>query len=332
MASIGIIANPASGKDIRRLVSHATVIDNNEKTNIVERIVLGAQRFGVEKVYIMPDTYTMGYKVIEKLKVSKELKTDIEILDMKIKSSPEDTIRAAEIMENMKLGCVIVLGGDGTNRLVAKSLLDVPLIGISTGTNNVYPAMVEGTVAGMAAAVVASGRYDKNDICRRDKRIEIYMDNKLKDIALIDAVISDEIYIGAKAIWNMENIKRIIVSRCHPASIGFSAILGVNKTIGIDDDFGGSLNINIGNNKYLAPVSAGVIECMQSDNMKIIKLEEDETYIAKFKGIIAVDGEREIAFREGEKIIFRITRRGPYHVNIKKTLEAAVKDSFFKIN
>lgn len=27
MPSIGIIANPASGKDIRRLISHASVID-----------------------------------------------------------------------------------------------------------------------------------------------------------------------------------------------------------------------------------------------------------------------------------------------------------------
>ena len=34
MASIGIIANPQSGKDIRRLVSYATTIDNNEKVNI----------------------------------------------------------------------------------------------------------------------------------------------------------------------------------------------------------------------------------------------------------------------------------------------------------
>ena len=34
MASIGIIANPASGKDIRRLVSYATTIDNQEKVNI----------------------------------------------------------------------------------------------------------------------------------------------------------------------------------------------------------------------------------------------------------------------------------------------------------
>ncbi|WP_222927512.1 hypothetical protein [Biomaibacter acetigenes] len=36
MKSIGIIANPASGKDIRRLVAHATIIDNNEKVNIVK--------------------------------------------------------------------------------------------------------------------------------------------------------------------------------------------------------------------------------------------------------------------------------------------------------
>ena len=31
MASIGIIANPASGKDIRRLVSYATKIKNKKK-------------------------------------------------------------------------------------------------------------------------------------------------------------------------------------------------------------------------------------------------------------------------------------------------------------
>ena len=48
MASIGIIANPASGKDIRRLVSYATTIDNNEKVNICKRIVLAAQGLGVE--------------------------------------------------------------------------------------------------------------------------------------------------------------------------------------------------------------------------------------------------------------------------------------------
>jgi predicted polyphosphate/ATP-dependent NAD kinase len=30
---VGIIANPASGKDIRRLVAYGSVFDNNEKVN-----------------------------------------------------------------------------------------------------------------------------------------------------------------------------------------------------------------------------------------------------------------------------------------------------------
>jgi hypothetical protein len=32
---VGIIANPASGKDIRRLVALGSSVDNNEKINIV---------------------------------------------------------------------------------------------------------------------------------------------------------------------------------------------------------------------------------------------------------------------------------------------------------
>ena len=67
MASIGIIANPASGKDIRRLVSYATTIDNQEKVNIVKRIVLAAQAMGVDTVWFMPDTFQIGWTVISDL-------------------------------------------------------------------------------------------------------------------------------------------------------------------------------------------------------------------------------------------------------------------------
>jgi len=34
-AAVGIVANPASGKDVRRLVGAASVVDNNEKVNVV---------------------------------------------------------------------------------------------------------------------------------------------------------------------------------------------------------------------------------------------------------------------------------------------------------
>ena len=126
MNSIGIIANPASGKDIRRLVSHATVIDNNEKINIVERIILGAQQNGVKKIYMMPDPYNMGYRVEDKLRTSGELRCEIEVFDFYKEDTVEDTYKAVQLMNERKVGCIVTLGGDGTNRAVAKDIQDIP--------------------------------------------------------------------------------------------------------------------------------------------------------------------------------------------------------------
>ena len=331
MSSIGIIANPASGKDIRRLVSHATVIDNNEKANIVERIILGAQPFGVDQVFIMPDASMMGYKVLDKLQASEELTATITLLDFSLQDAPSDTLYAAEMMETLGVGCVIVLGGDGTHRLVAKKLQTVPLIGISTGTNNAYPEMLEGTVAGMAAAAVAAGILDPCRSCVRDKLIEIYLNDTFADIALMDAVISDEIFIGAKAIWDLQHIKHIIVSQCHPASIGFSSIVGATCLIDSSDDFGGRLTLGRGPNHFYAPISAGTIIEIQAENLDILPLNQSLCWQADFSGTIAVDGERELRFFQDDQLTFRITRNGPWRVDVKKTLENAQKSGFFLV-
>ena len=67
----------------------------------------------------------------------------------------EDTVRSARMLEELGVGCIVVLGGDGTSRAASKGITKTPMLSISTGTNNVYPAMMEGTVAGMAAAAVS---------------------------------------------------------------------------------------------------------------------------------------------------------------------------------
>jgi len=331
MISIGIIANPASGKDIRRLVSHATVIDNGEKTNIVERIILGAQALGVEKVYMMADFHKMGDRVREKLKISGELKCDIEVIDMINFNSMKDTLKATEIMEKNSVGCIVTLGGDGTNRAVAKTLKSTPIITISTGTNNVYPVMLEGTIAGMAAAAVASKRYEESLYITRDKRIEIYRDNELVDIALVDAVISSDSFIGSKAIWEMETIEKIFVTRSHPASIGFSAVIGCMKTIVPEDDFGAYINVNTNGTSVMAPIAAGVLEQVAIDDPVILVIDEEFEYIAKDSGTIALDGEREIEFYKDQRFVFKISRNGPNHVDVVKALETAQKNGFFLV-
>jgi len=331
MISIGIIANPASGKDIRRLVSHATVIDNNEKINIVERIVLGAQALGVERVFMMPDSYNMGYRVEDKLNSCDELKCEINVINMYKFDGIEDTIKAAEYMEKVNVGCIVVLGGDGTNRAVAKAVKETPLISISTGTNNAYPVMMEGTIAGMAAAAVASRRFNNSLFTERDKRIEIYKDNMLVDIALIDAVISKEVFVGSKAIWDMDKIEKIFVSRSHPASIGFSAIVGCKKIISTKEDYGAYVDINNKNNKILAAVAAGVVTQVSVSEPVILNLDEEYSYISSSRGTIALDGEREIQFSENQEFVFKITRNGPNRIKVKNVLETAQVNGFFNL-
>ena len=172
MASIGIIANPASGKDIRRLVSYATTIDNNEKVNICKRIVLAAQGLGVESAYFMPETFMIGYAVKDSLESDGVLSLSLGVLDFEIEAAMEDTVRSARMLEELGVGCIVVLGGDGTSRAAAKGITKTPMLSISTGTNNVYPAMMEGTVAGMAAAAVAL-MDEPYSCCIHDKRITV---------------------------------------------------------------------------------------------------------------------------------------------------------------
>ena len=56
MATVGIIANPAASKDIRRLVAQGRVVPDWEKVNIVRRVLIGLQSTGVTKVLAMPDS------------------------------------------------------------------------------------------------------------------------------------------------------------------------------------------------------------------------------------------------------------------------------------
>ena len=56
MHAIGLVANPASGKDIRRLAGKASVFDNREKLAIVKRAVTGAIATGAQRFVYMSDS------------------------------------------------------------------------------------------------------------------------------------------------------------------------------------------------------------------------------------------------------------------------------------
>ena len=180
MALVGIIANPASGKDIRRLVAHGSVFDNQEKVRIVRRILLGLSEMGVNRICYMPDYYGIVDRAYSEL----EIDADVFPVDFMATGEQEDSTEAARHMQEQGTACIIVLGGDGTNRAVAKGNGAIPILPVSTGTNNVFPFMVEGTIAGMAAGLVACERVPLEACTFRSTRIEVLVDGEERDLAL----------------------------------------------------------------------------------------------------------------------------------------------------
>ena len=65
MSFVGIIANPAAGKDIRRIVAQGRFVPNHEKVNILKRVLAGLDAAGVERVAFMPEHGGLGRGALE---------------------------------------------------------------------------------------------------------------------------------------------------------------------------------------------------------------------------------------------------------------------------
>ncbi|HBU13343.1 MAG TPA: ATP-NAD kinase [Clostridiales bacterium] len=321
MGKIGLVVNPNSGKDIRRITSHATTIGNMEKVNIVRRILAGIYELSGHTVYSMPDQAGLSQYALNGMN-QPGIAGRVILSTLRTDGDARDTIRFVDyIVREEQVDVVIVLGGDGTSRAAAKVIGDVPLIPVSTGTNNVYPVFMEGTAVAAAAAAIADGVVKRDEIAR-GKRIEVEISDGQRDIALVDAVLSKKDYVGARAIVDESEISALFVSQAHPASIGFSALAGVIKTISPEEDGGMYLELDWEKKDYIAAVSAGVLTRFGVRAVRAIG-EEELVLAPGYQGTVALDGEREMTLGEQDTLTLRITRHGPRKVAVKHVVEMA---------
>lgn len=322
-AAVGIIANPESGRDIRRLVAHASVFDNMEKVSIVERLLLVLQDLGVERIMAMPETFGIVPGAVNA--IGEHMSMEVEMLPMKIFGDWRDTYNATRAMRD-SVSVIVVIGGDGTNRIVAKACGDTPIMPISTGTNNVFPYMMEATIAGEAVAAIALGIVKVHEGTYRTKRVELFEDGVLKDIALIDAAATLHSFVGSKAVWKPEYLRELIVSRCSPSNIGLSAIAGVLREITEGDNIG--LYLELGGGKVIkAPIAPGVFKKVGIKSFRELELGE-EVEVKTSPSLFALDGERETEM-SGD-IRAKVTRNGPRVVDYRETLKIAAERGFFE--
>lgn len=324
MSTVGIIANPASGKDIRRLVARSSVFDNNEKVNILRRVLIGLESVGVRRVFFMPDYYGLGRLALEDLDVD----LVVDFLPIRVHADERDSTEAARRFCDMDFGCIISLGGDGTTRAIAKASGDVPIVAISTGTNNVVPNMVEGTIAGMAAGLVATTAVDRDVVSYSTKRLEIYIDGELADIALIDVVISDSLFIGSRALWEPAQIREFFLAEALPGSIGISSIGSAIASITPRDDIG--LHVQTGDDgmTVLAPVAPGLVTRVGVRHMQQLSMGQ-HIAVAPYAGTIALDGERQLEIFPEQNVTVMLTRNGPHLVDIGACMREATQNGVF---
>jgi len=318
-----------SGKDIRRLVACGTVSSNTHKTNIILRLLHGLEASGVHGVEIMPDVYGIGLEAKERFFRANKSTMDVSFLDMQIKTNEEDSHRAACLLQDLGVQCIITLGGDGTNRLVAKGCGGVPLLPLSTGTNNVFPLAVEPTVGGMAAGLISRKLLDPEEILSQHKRLDILNNNEVVDIALIDAVVMKARDIGTRAVWDVDQIKQIVQTCASLSDIGLSSIGGCLHRIRPCDGQGLNVEIGEGGCSVLAPIAPGLLKEVSVRSARIIEIGETVP-VRSLPSILALDGERAFRMKPGDDISIRLNKSGPRVVKVHEVLKQATEKGLFR--
>ena len=311
MPSIGLVANPASGKDVRRISARASVFDNQEKTAMLRRALIGIRAFADCAIRYLPDLHHVCKRAIDATGI------DAEPLPIAVAARAEDTTQAARALEGA--AAVLVLGGDGTNRAFAKGWLNAPVISLSTGTNNAFPQLREATTAGAAAAVLAAGGIRLPSAATQAKAIHVEVEGEAPDLALIDAVLTSDRFVGARALDRPERLKLAVLTQADPAGVGMTSVGGFVSPLAAGEDAALKLGFRADSPQtVLAALAPG-----RFDRIGIAaanRLPFGRAVVATGPGVLAFDGERERVLQPGQTATLRVLRDGPWVVDVAKVL------------
>jgi len=329
--TVGVIANPASGRDIRRLVAGASVVGNADKAGMVFRLLAGLGAAGVGRVLMLPAADGLSTTLHRQLHARHTVPAFngagpfpvLDELDVALDGTARDSEIAVERMLAAGVRAIVVLGGDGTHRVVARACGDVPLCALSTGTNNAFPEMRETTVAGIATGLVATGRAGP-DALRREAALRVEVPGAAPDVALVDVAVSRERFIGARALWRAGDVSELFVTFANPSAVGLSAVAGALQKI--PRGGGRGLHVRIARDGAAArtvrvALAPGLVMAVPVAGYRVLALDE-AVHVAPGPGTVALDGEREIERRHDEPVTVRLVR-GPLTIDVDATMRIA---------
>lgn len=321
--TIGLIVNPSAGRDSRRLVGSAVVSDNYAKRWAGVAVLEGLT--GVEdpvEALLMPDETGIARRILEHAPEAVPART----LDFPVQGSRQDTRAAAARLEELA-DVVVVLGGDGTLRDVAMEAGDLPIAGISTGTNNVVPTYIDGTAAGLGAAVLATGGVDPADVTYRHGTVRGVIEDahgEREVMSLGTAGVVDQEFTGTRAILHGADFVGGVVSRADAGDSGLSGMIGTLETKRPDAPGGVGARFAPPEETERAvraiPVP-GVVDRIGIETRRDLADGEEMAFEID-RGVVSFDGERDVEVQDARVRLWP-TADGPRLVDFDALFEAA---------
>ena len=322
--TVGLLVNPAAGRDIRRLTGGASVSDNYAKRRTGECVLAGLELAGdpVEAL-VMPDRASLGQRIAGAFEG--ETERPVSVLEQPVTGTPDDT-RAAAARFAEVADAVVVLGGDGTTRDVATAIGDVPVVAVSTGTNNVVPTPMDGTIAGAAAALLATEAVDPTETTVRHGTVRATIESGAKTETmdgLSTMGVLDRPFVGTRAILDASEFVGAAVSRAFPAEIGLSGVAGGLFPTQPDDPGGAGLRfgpVDECDHRVRAITVPGVVSELGIGEGK--RLEAGDPFAFEVeRGVVTADGEREREVSDAT-VTFEVRDEGPRIVDVEAVFEA----------
>ena len=334
--TVGIIANPASGRDVRRLTANAGLFSSTDKVSVIQRLLAAFGATGIERV-LMPTDMTGIAAAVQKNSHGRQAREGhwptLEFLDRPLRQSVDDTRQAARWMAEREVALIAVLGGDGTHKAVAAEVGDIALLALSTGTNNAFPELREATSAGLAGGLFASGRVPAAVALRRNKRLLVREPARgLRETALVDVAVSGLPFIGARAISRAEDLAEVFVTFAEPQAIGLSALCGLWLPVSRQAAHGAWMRLGAqAAETLLAPLAPGLLQgCGVLDAGYLQPGVPQPLCLAS--GTLALDGEREIEFNAHDRPTVTLDAGGPLSIDVPAVLACAAQQRLLAID
>ena len=283
--SIGLIANPASSKDIRRLVGLARVVDVEEKANLIARLLAGLWAGPPTRVLALDDA---GGLVRRALHLTRSIPIPpVEFLPVEAEGREHDTRRAASALADAGAALLVTVGGDGTVRSAVEGWPEVRLLPLAAGTNNAIVTPVEPTIAGYAAALAAHGDPASD---QELTLLRVIGGADGPAVAVVDAVGVRSRWVGAKALWQTEAFVEAVVANARTTAVGMASVAAAFGPI----PPGHARHVVFGTGRRIrAILGPGQVADVDVASTRLVPIGQAVSFSDETR-VVALDGERRI--------------------------------------